>query len=138
MAAEPARLRCHDLVAQCETEQRRVTGADADLGTKAGLEIAGHFPVDQISHILLGREADHDPQPVPLRRIEKRSRRHRVRDPDGIHPERRHLGEIALDQPIVGIFAACLIRAERTISDAAHKEGFTARRKRLAVDRSPV
>ena len=70
--------------------------------------------------------------------IEKRARRDRVRDPHGIEAERRDLGEIALDQPIVGILAAGLVRCERAVGDAAHKEGFAACRKKLAVDRRPV
>src|SRR5215475_12863772 len=38
-AAEPARLRCHDLVAQGKTKQCRMAGTQADLGSKASYEI---------------------------------------------------------------------------------------------------
>src|SRR5260370_21853283 len=115
-----------------------MAGANPDLGAKAGFEIAGHLPVDQISGILLGREADHDPQPMLRGYIEKRARRDRVRYANGIEAERRHLGEIALDQPIVGIFAAGLVRPERAIGDAAHKERLAFPRKKLTVDPSSV
>src|SRR5215472_6561868 len=68
------------------------------------------------------------------RNVEKRARWHRVRDPNGIDSERGHLREIALYQPVVGIFVTSRVRPERAISYAARKKGLAVRGKKLAVD----
>src|SRR5215831_14449910 len=68
------------------------------------------------------------------RNVEKRARWHRVRDPNGIDSERGHLREIALYQPVVGIFVTSRVRPERAISYAARKEGLAVRGKKLTVD----
>src|SRR5262252_921602 len=72
------------------------------------------------------------------RDIEKRARRHRVRNSNSIDTKRGHLREIALYQLFVGIFAVCLVRPEGAVSNATNKERLTARRKKLALDHSSV
>src|SRR5215467_419092 len=115
-----------------------MAGAQADLGTKAGYEIFRQIPVYKMAGALLGGEAHDNPKSVLRRDVEKRARRHRMRDPNGIDSERGHLGEITLNQPIVGIFATSRIRTEGAVSNAAHKERLTVHRKKLTVNRSSV
>jgi len=113
-----------------------MAGAQADLGAKAGYEITGQIPVYKVAGALLGGEAHHNPQSVFRRDVEKRARRHRVRDPNGIDSERGHLGEITLYRPVIGILVTRLVWPERAISNATHKEGLAVRRKKLAVDQN--
>jgi hypothetical protein len=70
----------------------------------------------------------------PCRDIEKRARRHSVRNTHRIDAQFRHLGEITFDQPVVGIFATALVGPEGAISDATNKVYFSIRRQKLAVD----
>jgi hypothetical protein len=133
-AAEPARLRGHDLVSQRETQQRRVTSADPHFGAIAIDEIERQIAVYQITCGLLGGQPDHDPQPMSRGYVEKRAWRHGMRDAHGIDAQRRHLREIPLDQPVVGIFATALVGPEGAISDATNKVYFAVRRQKLAVD----
>src|SRR5215813_11053548 len=101
-----------------------MVGTQADLGAKAAYEIPRQIPVDKMAGTLLGREAYHHPQPVRCRDVEKRARRHRVRNSNSIDAQRGHLREIAINELIVGKLAAGLVRPERTIGDATNKEGF--------------
>ena len=132
-ATQPARDRRRDLVTQRVAQQGGMTRAALNLRANQRLDVRGAAAVDEISHVLLGREPDHDVQAVPRRNVEQRPGRHRVGNAHGVDAVRRHLGKVPLDLRDVVVFVALRIRLERAVGHAADGKLLVAEEEELAA-----
>ena len=73
-----------------------MAGAGAHFGAHHLLNRAGALAVIEKSNRAFDRQSSHDPQPVPLRRIQQPERGWRVRA-HCVHPSGRHPGEVPVD-----------------------------------------
>src|SRR4029453_17173529 len=138
-AAEPARHRRRDFVAESVAEHRRVTGALLDLRADQRRDLGeGFLPVDEEAEILFGRQPHDDPETIPPGGLQQGARRHRVRDTNGVDPVRRHVREVPLNHVEVVVLAPTRIWAKRPVADAANVELRGTHEEELAPDVWPT
>src|SRR2546425_5389114 len=90
--------------------------------------------VDDEPEVLLGRQAHHHPEPVPICGVEQRARRHGVGDSHRVEAVGHHLSEIPFDDVEVVILVSVRVRSERSIGDAAHIQLVVAGDQELTLD----
>src|SRR6516165_12295537 len=94
--SEPSNERSCDLVTQCVTKQRGVSGADTRFVLDYLCNIRSSLPVDQIAGILLRGKSYHHAKAVLLSNIEKLAARRRMRNANGIKSVRCHQSKISV------------------------------------------
>jgi len=122
-----------NFIANGVTEDCRMAGAGAHFGAHHLLNRAGALAVIQKSHRAFHRQSCHDPQPVPLRRIQQPERGRRVRA-HRVHASGRHPGEVPVDCFQRGELFALLIGTKRAVGDPAEVKFFMANEKEFALD----
>ncbi len=134
--AVPAHDGCGDLVADRVAQHRGVPGACAHLRTHALLDRARAAAVVEKRDVLLPRQPDHHPQPVPLRRVQHSPRRRRVRA-DRVQPARAHVPEVPLHHSRGRVRLSIRARPERAVGDAADPQLLPAHEQVLATHARP-
>ena len=111
-------------------------GAGAHLGTHQFLDVRGAVCVGQEANLPFQRQADHDPERVPLRNVEEPEWRHAVRA-NRVQTIGRHLREVLLDNIRVGIFAIILKWTKRSVGDTADIQFLIAAEEKFAMHAWP-
>jgi hypothetical protein len=125
--AVPPHHRGRDLAADRVAQNRGVAGAGGHGGAHAVLDDDGQPRVIEEGDVLLPRNPDHDPQALPVSRLQQPRRRHGI-GADRVETLGRDPLQVALDLlPVVELVAG-VIRPEGAVGDPAHPE-------RLAPDR---
>ena len=106
-------------------------GPDAHLGAHHLLNRTCAFAVIEKGHRPLDRKAGHDPQTVPLRRVQQPERRRRV-GADRVHSIGRHLLKVAFHHLRRRKFLPFIIRAEGSVSDAPNIQLFVTDKNEFA------
>ena len=110
-----------------------MAGAGAHFGAHHLLNRAGALAVIEKSNRAFDRQSSHDPQPVPLRRIQQPERGRRVRA-HRVHASGRHPGEVPVDCFQRGELVALLVGTKRAVGDPADVEFFIANEKEFTLD----
>ena len=133
----PANDGGRDFVADGVAKNRRMPGPDAHLGAHHLLNRTCAFAVIEKGHRPLDRKAGHDPQTVPLRRVQQPERRRRVRA-NGVHPIGRHLRKVLLHHLRRWKFLAPLVWTEGPIRHPSDVELFLTDKNKFAPHGRPA
>ena len=121
-------------VAQSDAQQCRVPGAAAHLFPDELMHIRCFLAVNQVPHILFGREPHHDPEPMVPCHVEQFPRRCCMGDANGVHSMTSHHGEISVNLLQIVIFLLPRIGRERAVGDSLDEELLFAGIQEFAAD----
>ena len=127
----PANDRGRDFVADGVAKNRRMPCAGSDFGAHHLLNHTGAFAVIEKGHRPLDRKARHDPQTVPLRRVQQPERRRRV-GAHRVHSIGRHLLKVVFHHLRRRKFLPLVIWAEGSVSDASNIQLFVTDKNEFA------